>query len=111
MDWNEIPERKGEPNFENLLAVLRREVPARPTLFEFYFNERIYSRVIPGHTPSDRSVWLRRFIQTFHRLGYDFSTILLPGFQFSDPDLRETKANRLDPGWFNIIKRLFSMIV
>jgi uroporphyrinogen decarboxylase len=28
---------------------------------------------------------------TFYRLGYDFATILLPGFQFSDPDLREMK--------------------
>lgn len=91
MNWNEIPERKEKPNFENLLAILRREVPDRPTLFEFYFNERIYSRVIPGPTPSEGSAWLRRFIQTFHRLGYDFATILLPGFQFSDPDLRETK--------------------
>jgi uroporphyrinogen decarboxylase len=91
MNWNEIPERKAPPDFNNLLAVLRREVPARPTLFEFYFNERIYSRVMPGLTPTDREAWLRRFIRTFHRLGYDFATILLPGFQFSDPDLRETK--------------------
>jgi uroporphyrinogen decarboxylase len=91
MNWNEIPERKDEPDFDNLLAVLRREVPDRPTLFEFYFNERIYRRVIPGPTPADRAAWLRRFIQTFHRLGYDFATILLPGFQFSDPSLRETK--------------------
>ena len=91
MDWNEIPDRKGDPDFRNLLAVLRREVPARPTMFEFYFNERIYSRVVPGPTPTDREAWLRRFILTFHRLGYDFATILLPGFQFSDPDLRETK--------------------
>jgi uroporphyrinogen decarboxylase len=91
MNWNEIPERKDQPDFENLLAVLRREVPSRPTLFEFYFNERLYSRVVPGPAPADRTTWLRRFIQTFHKLGYDFATILLPDFQFSDPDLRETK--------------------
>ncbi len=91
MNWSEIPERRGEPHFENLLAVLRREVPGRPTLFEFYFNERIYSRVVPGPVPVDREAWQRRFIHTFHRLGYDFATILLPGFQFSDPGLRETK--------------------
>ena len=91
MDWNEIPERRDKPDFDNLLAVLQRKVPERPTLFEFYFNERIYSRVVPGPAPKDRPAWLRRFIQTFYRLGYDFATILLPGFQFSDPDLRETK--------------------
>jgi len=71
MNWDEIPERKGEPNFENLLAVLRREVPDRPTLFA--------------------AAWHKRTIHTFYRLGYDFATILLPGFQFTDPDLRETK--------------------
>lgn len=91
MNWNETPERKGPPDFENLLAVLRREVPSRPTLFEFYFNERIYGRVVPGPTPADRTAWQRRFIRTFHRLGYDFATILLPGFQFSDPSLRKTE--------------------
>jgi uroporphyrinogen decarboxylase len=91
MNWNEIPERKDDPDFDNLLAVLRREIPSRPTLFEFYFNERIYNRVVPGPTPTDREVWLQRFIQTFYRLGYDFATILLPGFQFSDPEMRETK--------------------
>ena len=31
MNWNKIPERKDEPNFENLLEVLQREVPDRPT--------------------------------------------------------------------------------
>jgi uroporphyrinogen decarboxylase len=91
MNWNEIPERKDAPNFENLLAVLRRDVPSRPTLFEFYFNERIYNRVVPGPAPAGPEEWTRRFVLTFHRLGYDFATILLPGFQFSDPDLREMK--------------------
>lgn len=91
MNWNEIPERKNPPDFQNLLAVLRREVPVRPTLFEFYFNERIYRRVVPGPAPTDPEAWQRRFIQTFYRLGYDYATILIPGFQFSDPGLRKTK--------------------
>jgi uroporphyrinogen decarboxylase len=91
LDWHTIPERKDEPDFANLLAVLKRKVPNRPTLFEFYFNERIYSRVVPGPSPSGSEAWLRRFIQTFYRLGYDFATILLPGFRFYDPDLLETK--------------------
>ncbi len=91
INWNEIPERKDAPDFENLLALLRREVPNRPTLFEFYFNERIYRRVVPGPTPTDSEAWQRRFIQTFYRLGYDFATVLLPGFKFTDHELRQTK--------------------
>ena len=91
MHGNAIPERTDSPDFENLLAVLRRDVPKRPTLFEFYFNERIYSRIVPGPAPKDPEAWQKRFIQTFYRLGYDFATILLPGFKFTDPDARETK--------------------
>ena len=30
--------------FNELLKVLRREVPSRPVLFEFYLNERLYRR-------------------------------------------------------------------
>jgi len=32
-DWNRLPEHPGQPNFDNLLAVLPREIPSRPTLF------------------------------------------------------------------------------
>ncbi len=42
MDWNQVPQNNRLPNFNNLLAVLRREVPERPTLFEFFLNERLY---------------------------------------------------------------------
>ena len=38
-DWHQIPENLREPDFENLLAVLRRAVPARATLFEFFLNQ------------------------------------------------------------------------
>ena len=91
MNWDEIPEREDKPDFNNLLLALQREVPERPTLFEFYFNERLYSRLVPGPTPTNQAALHRRTIKTFHRLGYDFATILLPGFQFTEPDLRETK--------------------
>jgi len=93
MNWNEIPDRRQKPDFKNLLKVLRREVPDRPTLFEFYMNERIYSRVVPEMNPTDQTSWFERFIQTFFRLGYDFATVLLPGFRFTDPDHMETKES------------------
>ena len=80
-----IPERRGEPDFENLLRVLRREKPARPTLFEFFLNDRLHERLAPAAspaqvplTPSQVSPGLR----AFHRAGYDFTNVLLPGFEF-----------------------------
>jgi hypothetical protein len=36
-DWWQGPV-KADPDFEQLLKVLRREVPDRPTLFEFFLN-------------------------------------------------------------------------
>jgi uroporphyrinogen decarboxylase len=91
MNWKDTPEKKGEPDFSNLLAVLRGEVPKGPTLFEFYFNERLYQRFTPGEAPTDPTDWHRRVVKTFYHLGYDFTTVLLPGFRFTDPDSLETK--------------------
>jgi hypothetical protein len=44
MNWDQIPENVGEANFDDVLAVLRLEVPSRPILFEFFLNERLYRR-------------------------------------------------------------------
>jgi uroporphyrinogen decarboxylase len=93
MNWKQPPERKEGPDFENLLSVLNRKVPNRPTLFEFYFNERLYSRFGDGPCPKDSLAWWQRTIRTFYRLGYDYATVLLPGFRFTDPEGRETKES------------------
>jgi hypothetical protein len=37
IEWKQISESPGKPYFDNLLAVFRREVTDRPTLFEFIF--------------------------------------------------------------------------
>jgi uroporphyrinogen decarboxylase len=67
-----------------LLAVLRREVPGRPTLFEFFMNDRLYRRVVPGPEPRDQEGMIRREIAAFERLGYDYTTVRVPGFDFSE---------------------------
>ena len=33
------------PDFDNLLAILHLEEPTRPTLFEFFLNDRLYARL------------------------------------------------------------------
>jgi len=85
MNWNEIPSVRGEPNFDNLLAVLRRQVPERPTLFEFFLNERLYKRLSPelaGNSLSTQEVTLG-VIKAFHRIGYDYANITVPNFSFT----------------------------
>ena len=41
-----VPQVGGRPEFDNLLAVLRRGRPARPTVFEFFLNPRLYRRLL-----------------------------------------------------------------
>jgi uroporphyrinogen decarboxylase len=80
--WTETPQRSDEADFGNLLAVLRREAPDRPTLFEFILNEDLYCMVVPGPEPTDPASSLRRIIRTYHALGYDHATMQAPGFTF-----------------------------
>ncbi len=42
-----------EPDFEQFLKVMRREVPDRPTLFEFYLNIPLYERLAGRPAPRD----------------------------------------------------------
>jgi uroporphyrinogen decarboxylase len=86
MDWNEIPLAKDPPNFADLLAVLQRKTPSRPTLFEFFLNDTIYRRVAPEipASPATPEEAARRVMAVYRRLGYDFTNVLIPGFSFSE---------------------------
>jgi uroporphyrinogen decarboxylase len=82
MDWNTIPDVGSKPDFDNVLCVLRREVPQRPTLFEFFLNDPLYARLVPdwpvlAETPEGR---IRGTIRANLRLGYDYTTLVIPGF-------------------------------
>lgn len=84
IEWNQIPENPANPDFNNLLAVLRRENPERPTLFEFFLNERLYQRLAPLSKVEAAAPYAaqRQVLAAFHRTGYDYTTILVPGFSF-----------------------------
>lgn len=88
MNWNEVPQPTFQPDFSNLLAVLRCEVPSRPTLFEFFLNERLFSRVAGGKEPLSPLLRMRRTVTTFNRLGYDATPVLVPGFRFTEVEVR-----------------------
>ncbi len=85
MNWNDIPHNAGTPNFDNLLAVLQRQVPKRPTLFEFFLNEPLYERLVPELTvnPDDLYAVIKRQVIASYRLGYDYTTFRVPGFDFN----------------------------
>lgn len=84
--WNG-PVRRA-PDFNNLLKVLRREKPDRPTLFEFFLNGRINRFVLSGKSEGDDRYTgmvyeeMRRRMAAFRALGYDYATVGVPGFTF-----------------------------
>lgn len=70
------------PDFNNLLAVLRREAPARPTLFEFFLNDGLYRR-LAGPVAAGKWEEERRRLQAYANAGYDYVT--LQGSEFGFP--------------------------
>lgn len=67
-----------DPDFRNLQAVLRREAPSRPTLFEFFLNGPLYVK-LAGRT--EEPVWgsadaERMLIEAFRNAGYDYVTLM-----------------------------------
>jgi uroporphyrinogen decarboxylase len=85
MDWTVIPSADREPDFNNLLAVLERKIPSRPTLFEFFLNDPLYERLVPGFSAStaDPQARVEAVMRANIRVGYDFTNILIPGFSFT----------------------------
>lgn len=63
-----------EPDFNNILKVLRREVPDRPTLFEFFMNGNVYQEVAgdppPPEAPAEEH--LGYMARAYAACGYDY---------------------------------------
>jgi len=64
-----------KPDFENLLAVLRREAPSRPTLFEFIIDPNAMRPDLPVLPESDQGGRLRQWIETYVAFPYDFASL------------------------------------
>ncbi|MCL2033812.1 MAG: hypothetical protein FWG94_03665 [Oscillospiraceae bacterium] len=63
------------PDIENLYAVLRREAPSRPTLFELFMNDPLYEVLTGQKRPEpDTLEYLRFRIDAFAAAGYDYTT-------------------------------------
>ena len=84
-----------EPDFDNLLAVLHRGKPNRPTLFEFFLNERLY-RKLAGPSWTDNPATLARcrtLIAAFKAAGYDYATV--PGSSLVFPGGEHDRAQTI----------------
>jgi uroporphyrinogen decarboxylase len=71
------------PDFSNLAAVLERGEPARPTLFEFFLNDRLLEQLAPMATiregPYARE---RQILRAYYRAGYDHANVRAANFDF-----------------------------
>lgn len=82
----------GAPDFNQLEKVLCLQAPDRPTLFEFFLNPRLHQKLtgLPIHPNLE---WLDLQLirlKAFQRAGYDYLTVLVPGFNF-DTDAADQK--------------------
>ncbi|MCL2363702.1 MAG: hypothetical protein FWC71_03455 [Defluviitaleaceae bacterium] len=73
-----------KPDYRQLLKVLKKEVPDRPVLFEFFLNDALYERLNNGEAPvkNDGHDLMRRNIYAFKNAGYDYCTLHGSGFYF-----------------------------
>ncbi|MCY1721524.1 hypothetical protein OU798_14305 [Prolixibacteraceae bacterium Z1-6] len=68
---------KRQPDFDNILQILQKRKPKRPTLFEFFLNKDLYERLADKQIKSTTLEFrnLRVVISACKNAGYDFATI------------------------------------
>lgn len=93
VDWTQIPENPGKSNFDNLLAIFHRQVPERPTMFEFFLNERLHTQLASQSQRELESPYAeqRQVMRAYYRAGYDYVNVLVPDTQLD--------MMALDPDW------------
>lgn len=72
------------PDFNNLLAVLQRKRPDRPTLFEFFLNDRLHEQLsgIPSASLAGFEEWELQKMAAFRQAGYDYYDVQPRDFSF-----------------------------
>ena len=85
-----------KPDYTQLLKVLNKQAPDRPTLFEFFLNENLYNILSNGEAPvrGDGHDTTRWVITAFKSAGYDYVTEHVKNFGFptGEPDRKLTKS-------------------
>ncbi len=83
-----------EPDFNNMEKVLAKECPSRPTLFEFFLNERLY-RKLAGDLPQTGNPFrdaCRQRTRAFSAADYDYVTFAASEFHFVRPVRSQGKS-------------------
>ncbi len=92
-----LPQRV--PDIENLYAVLRREVPKRPTLFELFLNDPLYEQILGRPKPQDGGLADLQFtVDAFAAAGYDHATALACPLSFPKGKFQKKDTRSLNEG-------------
>ena len=99
--WDHPVER--QPDFENLLSVLKREVPSSPTLFEFGLNVDIFNTIVGDENAqkledSSPLGWFAVPVEALRKSGYDYYLLGAGGFSFTSGDKHREKSVSLNEG-------------
>ena len=87
-----------EPDFSQILKVLKGERPARPVLFELFMNERVYTRFSGRAHTGDKAASLRRLIDAYAAGGYDYVTTNASEMSFPSGEKHREKSISLNDG-------------
>ncbi len=85
---------KRKPDFENLLRVLDKKAPKRPTLFEFFLNQPLYRELAGGDRAPDEFLYVRGFLHA----GYDYCTVNVAGELFPRAEVEHDKSYSMNDG-------------
>ncbi|MCL2056008.1 MAG: hypothetical protein FWH02_02170 [Oscillospiraceae bacterium] len=91
---------KRKPDFENLKKVLACEASARPTLFEFFLNDTLYTKLAGVDSiPTDLAGRGRVLISAYRAAGYDYCTVTASAFAFpNELDQHGKKSRSMSEG-------------
>lgn len=97
-----IQQRK--PDFQNLLKILNRQVPKRPTLFEFFLNKQLYELLADekAKNSSDEFRDFKVLVSAFRNAGYDYVTVPTSywnSLKFERNDSNEKESRSLNEGY------------
>ncbi len=90
--------KRFEPDFDQLMKVLRREEPDRPVKFELFMNMPLYEQVNGEKLPADDPLSVARFtVKAFRKMGYDYATVHASDIQFA-PETAMKHTRSLNDG-------------
>ena len=86
--------KKHKPDFNQLLKVIRREIPDRDVLYEFFFGEKFVKLGCGSRYESKNFAQAR--ISAFAHFGYDYSTAWVSEFNFPTKEKHQKETISLN---------------